>query len=214
MKFIVFTLLFLSTCTLFAQMPRSNSITMSSEYLSENKDISDLMFFEGVEFYKIKFTGEDLIGSTFKLTAKEIWNGKLKNETVVTNSATIDIPGLEKLKDSIFNFKVISKLTGDNKLKMSFKFPRYGRTMEFDAIKSDDYSLRNVAETFNEDITKGKKFYLMAYILPYENEGAKYWCAVENSGKDIENWGTKFGIKHYLVFEMCFDCDQPAADSK
>jgi hypothetical protein len=207
MKLTTFTLLFLSTCALLAQMTKPNPITMTSEYLSDNKDISDFMFFEGVEFYKIKFTGADLKGSTFKLTAKEIWNGKLKKETVVTNSVKIDIPGFETLKDSIFDFKVLSKLTDDKKLKMSFKFPRYGRTMEFDAIKSDDYSLRNVAETFNEDIIKGKKFYLMAYILPYKKDGAKYWCAVENSGKGIENWGKQFGIKHYIVFEMCFDCN-------
>ncbi len=207
MKLSACFLLLFNSFILLAQMPKPGNITMTSEYLSENKDISDLMFFEGVEFYKMKFTGADLKGSTFKLTAKEIWNGKVKKETVITNSATIDVPGLEKLKDSIFNFKVISKLTNDNKLKMSFKFPRYGRTMEFDAIKSEDYSLRNIAETFNEGIVKGEPFYLMAYILPYEKDGAKYWCAVENSGKDIENWGKKFDIKHYLVFEMCFDCE-------
>lgn len=57
----------------------------------------------------------------------------------------------------------------------------------------------------DEKIEYGKKFYLLAYILPYENEGTKYWCAVENSGKDIENWGKEFGIKHYLVFEMIFE---------
>ncbi|WP_432412980.1 hypothetical protein [Rasiella sp. SM2506] len=211
MKTSIFILFFLSTYAVIAQMPKPSPITMTSEYLSENEDVSDLMFFEGVAFYNMKFTGADLKGSTFKLTAKEIWNGKLKKETVVTNSATIDVPGLEKLKDTVFDFKVISKVTSDNKLKMSFKFPRFGRTMEFDAIKSDDYSLRNIAETFKEDIIKGEKFYLMAYILPYEKDGAKYWCAVENSGKDIENWGKKFGIKHYLVFEMCFDCKEPVA---
>jgi len=31
------------------------------------------------------------------------------------------------------------------------------------------------------------------------------WCAVENSGKETENWGKEFGIKHYLVFEMIFE---------
>lgn len=32
----------------------------------------------------------------------------------------------------------------------------------------------------------------------------KYWCAVEDSGKNVENWGTEFGIKHYVIFEMKF----------
>jgi hypothetical protein len=50
-----------------------------------------------------------------------------------------------------------------------------------------------------------EKFYLLAYILPYEKDGTKYWCAVESSGKDIENWGKEFNIEHYLVFEMLFE---------
>lgn len=204
MKKVILLLSFVAPMLGFSQMKLNKPITMTSEYLSENKDISDLMFFEGIAFYKLKFTGEDLKGSAFTLTAKEIWDGTLKNEAVITNSAKIDIPDIVRLKDTVFTLKVISKLTTDNTLKMSFKFPRYGRTVEFNAIKSDDYSLRNMAETFNEPIVKGEKFYLFAYILPYEKEGVKYWCAVENSGKDIENWGTQFGIKHYIVFELLF----------
>jgi hypothetical protein len=65
---------------------------MSSQYLSKKKDISDLMFFKDVTFYKLKFAGEQLKGATFKVTDKEIWNGKIKEETLVTNSAEIDIP--------------------------------------------------------------------------------------------------------------------------
>jgi hypothetical protein len=51
-----------------------------------------------------------------------------------------------------------------------------------------------------------KKFYLLTYILPYERQdGSKSWCDVGADGMDIENWGQKFGIKHYLIFEMKFD---------
>lgn len=188
-----------------AQMTKPSEIKMDSRYLSENEDVSDLLFFQGIDFHKIQFNGEDLKGATFKLIAKEFWNGKLKNETIVTNSATIDIPEFAQIQEEVFNMKVISKLTEDNKLKMSFKFPRYGRELEYKAIASDDYSLRNVASYSKEPILIDDTFYLFAYILPYEKDGAKYWCAVENSGKDIENWGKEFGIKHYLVFEMRFE---------
>jgi hypothetical protein len=47
--------------------------------------------------------------------------------------------------------------------------------------------LLNVAEVGGTEIKYGEKFYLLAYILPYEKDGAKYWCALESSGKDIEN---------------------------
>jgi hypothetical protein len=53
------------------------------------------------------------------------------------------------------------------------------------------------------EIGYGKKFYFMAVILPFERaDGSKSWCDVGSSGKDIANWGKKFGIKHYLLFEM------------
>jgi hypothetical protein len=201
---IIFVMTF--TAMLYGQMEMPKKIIMASEYLSENKDISDLLFFEGIEFYKLKFTGENLKGATYKIVAKEIWNGKIITTSLVTDSAIIDIPEFAKIKDTIFEMKVISKLTHDNTLKMSFKFPRYGKNLEYKAIKSNDYSLRNIAENNSTLIEPGKKFYLFAYILPYEIDGAKYWCAVENSGKNIENWGKEFGIEHYIVFEMCFDC--------
>ena len=41
-------------------------------------------------------------------------------------------------------------------------------------------------------------------ILPYEKDGFKYFCAVDNSGIDVENWGKEFGIEHYIIFEMKF----------
>jgi hypothetical protein len=85
--------------------------------------------------------------------------------------------------------KVISERTPDNELKMSFKFPRYGREIKFKATKSEDYSLRNIPETTAAPSIIDETFYLFAYILPYEKDGAKYCCAVESSGKDIENWG-------------------------
>jgi len=89
---------------------------------------------------------------------------------------------------------------------MTFKIGRIGFTREFDAIESDEYSLRNLADESNLQIGYNEEFYLLAYILPYKREdGSKSWCDVGTSGDDIEKWGEKFGIKHYLLFEMKFE---------
>ena len=61
-----------------------------------------------------------------------------------------------------------------------------------------------------DTIEIGKKSYLLVYMLPYETEIEnvgimQQYCAVENSGKEIETWGKEFGIKHYLIFEIKFD---------
>lgn len=189
----------------FSQSEKDDEIVMISDYSSKNSEIRDILQFEGIEYMKLTFKGKDLVDKSYHLTVKEIWDGVVKTDTTIINSAEIGIKQFEKINDTLLTVKIISKLTNDNKLKMTFKFPRFSVNRKFDAINSDDYSLRNVAEAGMARINYGEKFYLLAYILPYEKDGAKYWCAVESSGKDIENWGKEFGIKHYLAFEMVFE---------
>ena len=202
-RILTFGLILISTI-LIAQTENNNKIKMVSDYSSDNSEIRDILQFEGIEYLKLNFSGKELADKTYHLSVKEIWNGEIKSDSTIINSAKMPYDQLKKVNDTIFKLKVISKLTNENKLKMTFKFPRFSITREFDAIKSEDYSLRNVAGASDVDITYNEKFYLLAYILPYEKDGAKYWCAVESSGKDIENWGKEFGIEHYLVFEMIF----------
>jgi len=180
-------------------------VKMKSTYSLENSDFNDILQFEGIEYLKLSFEGQELSDKSFHLSVKEIWDGEVSSESTIMNSANIGIDQFSKINDSIFRMKIISKLTDDHQLKMTFKFPSFSTTKKFKAVDSDDYSLRNVAAVTGEQIEYGKKFYLLAYILPYEKDGSKYWCAVEGSGKEIENWGKEFGIMHYLVFEMIFE---------
>ncbi len=183
-----------------------NGLKMISDYSSDNTEIRDILLFEGIEYLKLKFIGKDLNDKSYHLTVKEIWDGKIIRDTTVFNSKTIGIEQFEKVNDTVLSFKVISKLTHKNKLKMTFQFPRFAITKEYEAIETDEYSLRNIAEESKMEIGYDKKFYLLAYILPYEREdGSKSWCEVGTSGKEIEKWGEKFGIKHYLLFEMKFE---------
>lgn len=203
-KILTFGFIFLSTI-LVSQNENKSEIKMTTDYGSENSEIRDILQFEGIEYLKLSFSGKDLADKSFHLSVKEVWNGVVKSDSTIINSAKMPFEELQKINDTIFKFKVISKLTDKNKLKMTFKFPRFSTSREFDAIESDDYSLRNVAETGAVDINYNEKFYLLTYILPYEKDGAKYWCAVESSGKEIEKWGKEFGIEHYLLFEMIFE---------
>ena len=205
MKNILTIGLILISSIAFSQMENNEEIKMISDYGSDNSEIRDILQFEGIEYLKLSFIGKELANKSYHLTVKEIWNGEIKSDSTIMNSAKMSIEQFQKVNDTVFNLKIISKLTNENKLKMTFKFPRFSTSREFDAIKSDDYSLRNVAEASGIDINYNEKFYLLAYILPYEKDGYKYWCAVESSGKDIENWGKEFGIEHYLVFEMKFE---------
>jgi hypothetical protein len=183
-----------------------SGLRMETEYASDIEEVSDILSFEGIDYMKLKFSGEQLKGKSYRLSVKEIWDGKIVSDTIIINSKTIGYKEFETLSDTLFKMKVISKRTNDNQLKMTFKFPRFSITKKYDAIDSDHYSLRNLVDESNLEIGYDKSFYLLAYILPYEREdGSLSWCDVGTSGKDIENWGEKFGIKHYLLFEMKFE---------
>lgn len=167
---------------------------------SENTEITDILKFEGIQYINLKFLSEKLFDKSYCISVKEIWNGELKDEKTIVNTIDFPVENLKTIKDTIFNFRVIAKRTADNKLKMTFHFPAMTTTQKFDAIDSDSYSLRVIAH--QNEYSFGEKFYLMTYILPYEKDNFQYYCAVEQSGKEILTWGKEFGIKHYLVFEM------------
>ncbi|NRR91916.1 hypothetical protein HSX10_10105 [Winogradskyella undariae] len=183
-----------------------SSLKMESEYSSDIEEVSDLLSFEGIDYMKLKFSGEQLKGKSYKLTVKEIWDGKIVSDTIVMDSRSIGVKQFETLSDTVFKMKVISKHTDDNQLKMTFKFPRFSITKNYEATDSENYSLRNLVEESNLEISYNKSFYLLAYILPYEREdGLLSWCDVGTAGAEIEKWGKQFGIKHYLLFEMKFE---------
>lgn len=185
---------------------QKTDLKMTSKFGSENKDLFDVLRFENIDYYKINFTGQELKNKTYKITVKEIWDGNVKSESTVFDSKEMVEMSLDKINDTVLNLKVISKLTPKNKIKISFVFDRFSNTKEYDSIESDDYSLRNLADESKLPIGYGKKFYFMGVILPYQRaNGSKSWCEVGSSGKDIENWGKRFGIKHYLLFEMKFE---------
>ncbi|MDR2424707.1 MAG: hypothetical protein LBD59_08290 [Prevotellaceae bacterium] len=188
------------------EVKENRDITLKVYSLSNNaSDFRDILQFEGIEYLKLSFKGKDLANKSYHLTVKEIWDGEIKSDTTIINSKESYYKQFQKINDTVFTLTVIAKII-DNKLKMTFKTKNHV-TQQFDVIQSEaaDYSLRNIAVTDRTEIKYGEKFCLLAYILPYEKNGIKYYCAVENSGQNIETWGKEFGIKHYLVFEMKFE---------
>ena len=206
MKKGILILFFLITANLTFGQTSNNSLKMISEFSSDNVEVRNFLEFENIDYYKIKFIGNELKNKSYQLSVKEIWDGKIVSDSIILNSKDLLFKQYQAINDSILDLTVISRLTDDKKLKMMFKFKQFSISREFKALDSDDYSLRNIAEESNMTIGYNKKFYLLTYILPYERQdGSKSWCDVGTDGMDIENWGQKFGIKHYLIFEMKFD---------
>ena len=46
----------------------TSDLKMESNYSSDNFELSDILDFEGIDYMKLKFTGEELKGKSYKLT--------------------------------------------------------------------------------------------------------------------------------------------------
>lgn len=175
-------------------------INMISDYGSENFEITNILQFQNIDYYRVKFTGQKIKGKYFSLICKEMWNGKLSKVDTILNSKSNQRVGKitqDTLSLTIFGNRI------DKKLKLFFRFPMVGITKKYDAIISDDYSLRDIGTEVK--IKTNESFPAFAYILPHVEGNWKMYCAVADSGEKVEDWGKKFKIKHYLIFEMKFE---------
>ncbi len=196
MKKLTFILVMLPLFT-FGQ----SGIKMITEYGSKNQELHDVLTFEGIDNYNVQFIGEELSGKHFSIIVKNLWDGRITKIDTIVNTA--NMKGMPPIQSDTLKFKVTAKKFTKDNLKVFFKFDRFGNERMYDAIDSFDYSLRDTGRQM--EIKIGEPFPAFAYILPYEKDGWKMWCAVSTSGKDVESWGNEFGIKHYLIFEMIFE---------
>ncbi|WP_276359629.1 hypothetical protein [Daejeonella sp. H1SJ63] len=195
LKALLIAVVFLYPNTSSAQQP----VKMHSEYGSKNQDVARLLEFQGIDQYRSSFNGESLKGRHFLLTVKSIWGGELTRNDTIMN--TVQYGDFAKISTDSLEVFVTGARVGDE-LKVNFRFPKVVITRKYKAVSSDDYSLRAVGDqmVFKPGVT------VPAYVfmLPYENGDGKYYCTVQQSGGKVEDWGKKFKLKHYLVFEMKF----------
>ena len=185
--------------------------------------LNDILQFEGIQYLKVEFEGKKVIGKRFDIKAKEIWNGEIKEISTVYESPVLNENFFFNGDTSLLPIRVIAKHANDSILKVLFRFPKLGATKEYKAIDSDRYVLisaidetkwdtyvntpdgQNSPAMVNEgQIKTNEIFPLLVYTLPYEMNGNLWWGNVNVCGRNIDRWGKRFGIKHYVVFEMEF----------
>ncbi len=173
----------------------------------KNEELQDLLDFQKIQYEKSVFSHKKLGNKSFKLTYKDIRNGKVFADSLIMDSKYFKIPQLSKINDSIFTIKVYAQTTVDHKLKVLMIFPRFRTEKIIDLIDHEnEYTLRNVAYEGKIPIQFGKPFYFLSFFTPYDlGDGRKSWCAVANDTKNIEKWGEKYKLKQYLLFELVFE---------
>lgn len=165
-----------------------------------SNDIYNLARWQNIEYHKVMFTGSEIKGRSYYIVSKDICKGVIrKTDTLYKSGNNHFFTSVEK---DTLSFSIMGGKTTQKALKFEINFDGLSIMHEYPATISEEYNLR-VLDRQNP-IETGKPFYAFAYILPYEKDGYKHYCAVESSGKEAEKWGTEFAIEHYVLIEMKF----------
>lgn len=182
-------------------------IALTVNHGSENKELLDLMRFQGIQTVNLEFTGADLKGKNYRLLVKEFTNGYIaKVDTIIDTKVHAFLP---KIKKNVFRFKFFVKTQSDNTIKMTTIFNGMSSTKKYEVrAPKDNYVLHDLIKPDKPlSIETGKPTYVMGYFLPYPIKGTdrKSYCSVSGSKHVPEDWGKKLGIPNYFLIEVLFD---------
>lgn len=201
-KSTILIVIFFWSNNLFAQQ---NEIQLKTNYGSDNKEIHELLRFEGIETINLKFSGKTLKGKDYTILIKEFTNGTLSKIDTLSSSEN---NYLQPIDTTIFKFKFFVKTQLDNTIKMTSIFDRFSTTKRYDIKKNNDsYALHDFLNGNKSlKIEIGKPTYILGYFLPYldKKTGWKKYCEVAGSEHNPENWGTVFNISNYFLIEILF----------
>jgi len=203
-KMAILVVAFLCFNSLTAQQ---NEIILNTEYGSDNKEIHELLRFEGIEIIDLKFSGQGLKGKDYTLLIKEFTNGALsKTDTLISS---IQDSYLQPIDTEAFRFKYFVKTQLDNTVKMTSIFERFSTTKLYNIKKTEDsYALHDFLNGSKPmPIEIGKSTYILGYFLPYleKETGWKKYCEVVGSKYSPDDWGKVYNIPNYFLVEVLFE---------
>src|SRR5258706_2586891 len=133
-KAIFFLIFIFTSCMGFSQ---SGAIKMISEYGTKDQELSNVLDFQNIDYYNVKFIGAGLKHKFFSLIVKEMWDGRLtKLDTIINSKSNNKIGKINH--DTLLLTTIGARI--DNRLKLFFRFPVVWLTRKYDATISDDYS--------------------------------------------------------------------------
>ena len=200
MKIKILLPLLIITNFVFAQ----NTVKMTNNYGSENREIQDIIDFENIFIEKLNFEGESIKGKSFVISLEEYKNGKLANNSILFNGAESDYFKIGSDNESL---KFFFKMT-DGKLKTYIRGQRFGSKKSFFKLyeESEKYTLKDFFGSKSElNLNINKKNAVFAIITPtIHKDGSGSYCEVAQSNIEPEKLGEHFKIPHYFIINIEF----------
>lgn len=181
-----------------------NTVKLTYNYGSENKEISDLIDFQNIFIEKLNFESENIKNKYYEINIEEFKDGKSVKKTLLFDGKESEYFKIDSTAESIKFFFQMSN--GD--LKAYARGQKYGsKKVHFKLLQnSDKYALKDFfgsKKELNESIDK--EFAIFAIITPtMHKDGSGSYCEVVQSDIKPENLGKHFKIPHYFLVTMKF----------
>lgn len=178
-----------------------SDVSLKIESGVNSKELLDYYQFERINYYNLTIAGGNIKNQYFILTSEVFWNSKLIQKDTLANTKLYNFKnGSDTLK-----FRAMSKSINIDTVKFQFYLPRFATVKKYKTVPRDIYSLRDITSGQIQYFDRVKPITLLAYSLPYEDPkkpGNMYYCQLSKDGIPPENWGEKFGVKHYIIFKI------------
>jgi hypothetical protein len=184
----------------------------------DNADLRTICDLAQIQVIKVECTDKQLRGKVFNLIIKEITKGKVTSEDnfyidskerqipMVVGKDTVNyvISMIDKagFADGIDTFSItFAGIFKDGVFKLKIRYPGLGYERELKG--KIDYILKEAAVCSDNriKIPINHPFPILAYTPPMETESdISSYCLL--GGDNIEDWNSKFKIKHFYVFYL------------
>ena len=183
-----------------------DTIKVTNNYGSENREIQDLIDFENIYIEKLNFEGEKLKGKQYEINLQEFVNGKLISVSKLFDGSESDYFKIASDKESL---KFFFSMT-DGNLKTYIRGQKFGSKKSYFKLndESDKYALKDFfgsKSELNIDINSKQEIPIFAIITPtIHKDGSGSYCEVVQSNVKPENLGEHFNIPHYFLVTIRF----------
>jgi hypothetical protein len=168
---------------------------------AESTEIWDIMQFNKMSYVKFIVSGNDLPEKFYLITTSEYWDKVLVKKDTIINTKNI---GFKNDTDQL-EFRVLSQKIANDTVKFMLFQPRLATIKEFKTKHDNTYSLRDPSNGKNVVFGLNERIATLSYSLPYEDPnkpGHLFYCVLSTEGIHPSEWGLKYGVQHYIIFEF------------
>ena len=199
----LFLLSLLSFTVCFSQ--NQDSLKLKIDYGVASEEFQDYLLMKNIDFYKVNISNKNLKGKIFTLVSKEYWNKELTKTDTIINLKNSP----RKIEADTLSFNIITEKVSKDSLQLFVKFKGlFSTNRKYKTTETNSYSTRDLSNGIETNFQLGKSFPLLVYTLPYKDPKYPdylFYCELTKEGIPPEEWGDKFNLEHYIIFEMRFE---------